>query len=516
MSIRNRELSQFGSFIYVDNSNQEIGITTGVLPYVGIGTTNPSQKLTVVGNTNITGFVSASSYYLNGSPLVSAELQTWEFSGSNIYRSIGNVGIGSSSPGSKLTVAGSISATGIVSSTSNITAGGNVSATRFISTETTLAPFTVSSTATVSNLSAALLGGKSAPSGNIVGTTDTQTLTNKTLSGPNISTSTSINLGQNSTIIFEGSTVNVNKTTLSVVDPTATRTINLPNVSGTVLTTGNLTDIPSGSITSAMIVDGTITNSDIAVGASISYSKLNLNNSITSSDISSSSSISYGKLNLSNSIINSDISSSAAISVSKLSASTISGISLGNNLATLTFGTYLTGTSYNGSSAVTLGLNASSNDTSGNTVVVRTGGDFTSKSITATNFDSTSDYRVNSTVIINSGRNLINVVNGNFSGIVTCTDLNSQSDVNLKDNIQNINNSLDSINSLRGVTFNWKESGRPSIGVIAQEVEEVFPQLVMENNENKTVNYNGLIGVLIEAVKELSKEVEELKSQLNK
>jgi hypothetical protein len=38
----------------------------------------------------------------------------------------------------------------------------------------------------------------------------------------------------------------------------------------------------------------------------------------------------------------------------------------------------------------------------------------------------------------------------------------------------------------------------------------------MENNENKTVNYNGLIGVLIEAVKELSKEVEELKSQLNK
>ena len=58
--------------------------------------------------------------------------------------------------------------------------------------------------------------------------------------------------------------------------------------------------------------------------------------------------------------------------------------------------------------------------------------------------------------------------------------------------------------------FNWKESGRPSLGVIAQELEEVLPELV-SGDVNKTVTYNGIIGVLIEAVKELKREVEELK-----
>jgi hypothetical protein len=51
--------------------------------------------------------------------------------------------------------------------------------------------------------------------------------------------------------------------------------------------------------------------------------------------------------------------------------------------------------------------------------------------------------------------------------------------------------------------------------VIAQELQKVLPQLVNEG-EVKSVNYNGLIGVLIEAVKELSSEVEQLKHQLNK
>ena len=51
--------------------------------------------------------------------------------------------------------------------------------------------------------------------------------------------------------------------------------------------------------------------------------------------------------------------------------------------------------------------------------------------------------------------------------------------------------------------------------MIAQELEEVLPELV-KTGENKSVNYNGIIGVLIEAIKELKSEVEELKQQLNK
>jgi hypothetical protein len=60
------------------------------------------------------------------------------------------------------------------------------------------------------------------------------------------------------------------------------------------------------------------------------------------------------------------------------------------------------------------------------------------------------------------------------------------------------------------VRFNWKESGNPSYGVIAQELQEVLPELVHGENP-RTVNYNGIIGVLIEAIKELKSEIEELK-----
>lgn len=101
------------------------------------------------------------------------------------------------------------------------------------------------------------------------------------------------------------------------------------------------------------------------------------------------------------------------------------------------------------------------------------------------------------------------------SGVITCTDLNSTSDINLKTNIKTIENSLDILSQLRGVSFEWKENHKPSYGVIAQELEEILPQLV-NDGEHKSVNYNGLIGVLIESVKELKKEIKELKKQLNK
>jgi hypothetical protein len=96
------------------------------------------------------------------------------------------------------------------------------------------------------------------------------------------------------------------------------------------------------------------------------------------------------------------------------------------------------------------------------------------------------------------------------TGLLTVVDINSTSDLNLKENIKTIENSLNTLSQLRGVSFDWKETGRSSYGVIAQELEEILPDLV-KNGEVKSVNYNGLIGVLIEAVKELSEEVKELK-----
>ena len=100
------------------------------------------------------------------------------------------------------------------------------------------------------------------------------------------------------------------------------------------------------------------------------------------------------------------------------------------------------------------------------------------------------------------------------SGIVTATDFNATSDIKFKDNIQNISNAVDKIISISGVTFNWKESREISAGVIAQDVEKVFPEVVKEM-DGKTVNYNGLIGLLVEVVKEQQKQIEELKSRID-
>jgi len=110
---------------------------------------------------------------------------------------------------------------------------------------------------------------------------------------------------------------------------------------------------------------------------------------------------------------------------------------------------------------------------------------------------------------------IITSVNGNFTGIVTATDFASSSDITLKTNIHQIDNALDKVTQIRGVKFEWKENNRPSAGVIAQDIEKVLPELVT-GDETKVVNYNGLIGLLIEAIKEQQEQIDILKSQIDK
>jgi hypothetical protein len=96
------------------------------------------------------------------------------------------------------------------------------------------------------------------------------------------------------------------------------------------------------------------------------------------------------------------------------------------------------------------------------------------------------------------------------TGTLGATIFNSTSDINKKTNILPLEHSLDTLEMINGVRFDWRETGLPSLGVIAQEVELVYPELV---GHDKSVNYNGLIAVLIEAVKELKAQVEELKGK---
>lgn len=455
---RNRELSQFGTFIFVDDTTKSVAITTGISQNVGIGTTIPVAKLDVGGNVNISGVVTASNFYggfigtatnatiadyalvagistitsgieptsnlntsgiitasafyVNNTLLINPELATWlPGVGSTVYR-IGNVGIGTS-----------------LGITERLTVNGNVSANRLISTVASgTAPLVISSNTLVTNLNADFLRGKTPPTGDIVGTTDTQTLINKTLTSPTFG---------GGGVNFNGSSSGSTNLRASSV---ASGTLTLPTGTGTLVSTASV-----GAVTSGMILDGTI--------------------------------------------VDGDINASAGIAVSKLAASTISGITLGNNLNSLSFGPYLTASSsYNGSTAVSVSVSATTLNTANSIVARDSSGDFTAGSINCSNLTA--------------------------SFTVTAADINSTSDRNLKKNVSTIENSLDIVNSLRGVSFDWKINDKKSYGVIAQELEEILPDLVT-TKENKSVNYNGLVGVLIQAVKELSAEVEELKKKVS-
>jgi hypothetical protein len=158
-----------------------------------------------------------------------------------------------------------------------------------------------------------------------------------------------LEIGSTGSFTFEGSSADAFETTLAVVNPTADRTITLPDVTGTVVTTGD-----TGTVTSTMIADATIVNADVSTSAAIAFSKLAsmtsarilLGNSsnvatatavtgdvtitnagvtaiaagvIVNADINASAAIAYSKLALSSGITNTDVSASAAIAGTKIS-----------------------------------------------------------------------------------------------------------------------------------------------------------------------------------------------------
>jgi hypothetical protein len=102
------------------------------------------------------------------------------------------------------------------------------------------------------------------------------------------------------------------------------------------------------------------------------------------------------------------------------------------------------------------------------------------------------------------------------SGTLTATgDVVAYSDGRLKENINTIDSALDKVVKMRGVTYDRTDVEKFGTGVVAQELEEIAPELVNNENEYKAVSYNGLNAYLIEAIKELKQEIEELKQNGN-
>jgi hypothetical protein len=98
------------------------------------------------------------------------------------------------------------------------------------------------------------------------------------------------------------------------------------------------------------------------------------------------------------------------------------------------------------------------------------------------------------------------------SGLLTSTDYNSSSDKRLKKNVKTVTGALATVDALRGVSFEWKEGSAKAIGMIAQEVQEVIPDVVTtDDNGYMGIKYTNVIGVLVEAIKELKADFEAYK-----
>lgn len=121
-------------------------------------------------------------------------------------------------------------------------------------------------------------------------------------------------------------------------------------------------------------------------------------------------------------------------------------------------------------------------------------------------------FSINSTTN-NTGSTLVfRDENGDFAARdISARNFDTTSDATLKTDILKVDNALDILESISGVSFKWKGTGEKSMGIIAQQVEKVLPELINNTSSHKAVNYNGLIAVLIESIKELKQEIKELK-----
>jgi Chaperone of endosialidase len=98
------------------------------------------------------------------------------------------------------------------------------------------------------------------------------------------------------------------------------------------------------------------------------------------------------------------------------------------------------------------------------------------------------------------------------TGQLNANAFNSLSDANAKENVQTISNATAIVRHLQGVEFDWKDTKEKSAGVIAQELEKILPHLVYLNPNTgiRSVNYSGVIGYLIESIKELESRIKHL------
>ncbi len=105
---------------------------------------------------------------------------------------------------------------------------------------------------------------------------------------------------------------------------------------------------------------------------------------------------------------------------------------------------------------------------------------------------------------------------GHFDGYVYADAFIYNSDASLKKDVRDIPDALNKVTKLHGVNFRWRKNNEVELGLTAQEVEKVFPELVVTNKNTglKSVKYGNLIAPLVEAVKQQQKQIEKLEKRI--
>ena len=272
--------------------------------------------------------------------------------------------------------------------------------------------------------------------------------------------------------------------------------------------TGNLElQVDAAAVISVKDEDGDSMATLTSYGASVLYH----NNTATVSTVSGGTSLTgtlavSGNTTLSGSLASGATTVTGALSVSSTSAFTGA---ITSNAGVVVDNITIDGTEIDLSSG-DLTLDVAGDiylDADGGDIVLQDGGT-TFANLTKTGSTDLIIKSGSASVMTTSGANVTFAGTIASGAITSSADITAFSDMNLKTDIRPIDNPLSKVCDLRGVYFT--KDGAAGTGVIAQEVENILPEVV-KDGEYKSVAYGNMVGILIEAIKELKKEVEVLK-----
>ena len=104
---------------------------------------------------------------------------------------------------------------------------------------------------------------------------------------------------------------------------------------------------------------------------------------------------------------------------------------------------------------------------------------------------------------------------GDNSGKIKATAYVTYSDERIKKNIKPIERAMDKVNSMHGVTYELKAGGTQEIGLIAQEIEKIAPEVVDAASDLLGIDYSRITPILIEAIKDQQKQIDQLKKEID-